>query len=256
MIDQNYHFYCSDIRKYGFMNAEEERAAFEEYARTKDEKLRKKIANSNLRFVLSVAKKYINSNVDISDLISIGSFGLMVAIDRFDVTKNNRFDTYAVYWIKACIADYIRTKGNLIYIPHSMQCRIKRAKKDRQMTDDLLKVNELNSSIVSINKKIDDDNESEIGNIIPDTTNEDVLKKSVVNNCINKIFDGLDDREQTVLKLLHGIGTDEQKTLREIGQAIGYSHTYVKKLAKEALDKIRNNKQAMKACQTAIAEFA
>lgn len=117
-IDDSLKVYLHDISQYSIYTKEEEKEAFDQYQKTKDDQIKSDIICHNLGLVVYYTKKITNRSIPLLDLISEGNIGLITAVDKFDITKNCKFSTYATYWIKQAITRAIINKSNLIRIPH------------------------------------------------------------------------------------------------------------------------------------------
>lgn len=221
--------YLKDIGKYDLLSKEEEYKYATKYYETKDKEARDILIKSNLKLVVSIAKKYVGHGIELMDLISEGNQGLIDALDKFDPTLGNKFSTYATYYIKQSIFSSFDIKSNGIKLPchfHEYEVLYNRTyerlykslkrkptleeiKKETGFTDK--KINKIlfySQEIVSLNKKVnkDEDSETELLNYIPDNeTPETLLYEQVEKDYIYECLDSLKEKEKMVLMLRNGL---------------------------------------------------
>ncbi len=267
-IKENERIYLNEIRKIPLLTAEEEYKLFSQLAQGNKE-ARKKIIESNLRLVVSQAKKYLYNGMALLDLIQEGNIGLMKAVDRFDYKMGNKFSTYATVWIRQAISRAIYDKQKLIRLPVNVQEDISRYNKIKnQLTQKLdrpptiqeiadttgmsiEKINQLNdfskkNNIVNLNSKVGDDNDTELGDLI--SLDKTSLEDSVILNDlpekVQELFKkcNLQPREILVITLRFGLIDDNPLTLKEIGLQINVTRERIRQIESEALKKLRNPK--------------
>ena len=260
--------YLKEIQQYPLLTIDEERILFNEYKNGNIE-VKQRIIDSNLRLVVSVARKYRNNGLDFLDLIQEGNIGLMNAVQRFDVTKGYKFSTYATWWIRQAIKRAIYDKGKIVRLPVHLQERIFKFKNTVSLLTDQLNrtptyeeianklgvsvkyVSEyfkLSEDVVSLNKKIGEDNE--LGEFIP---YEEETNELINSNLINEIryaleYSHLTRRELEVLKYRFGfkdIGDGTPMTLQSVGDILNITRERVRQIEAKALRKLRNSLQIL-----------
>lgn len=261
--------YLAEIAKAPLLTAEEELQLGETIKEGGDQALQARniLVSSNMRLVVYYAKRYLGSGVDINELISAGSEGLIRAAEKFDYTMGFRFSTYASWWIKQAITRGIANSGCMVRIPVYMNeaiQRIRNAQKylsqelGKEPTDgeiaDYLSIDEkkvedtlgVMYNIISIDTKIGEDGDTTLGDFIADDkTNAcyEEVEQSDLNRALQIVLNQLEPKEQTVLRLRFGIGGQESMTLEEIANLpeFGVSRERIRQIESKALRKIRRN---------------
>ncbi len=256
--------YLQEIARFPKITPEEERE-LGRLSLAGDKDALRKMVESNLRFVVSYAKRFRNPQVSFLDLINEGNIGLIQAAKKYDPEKNVKFITYAVWWVRQSILHALSEQGNSFRLPQkqaSLLYRIERARAslnrilEREPTPDEL-AEETGVSVeevrilttagadnISLNTPLDDNDSFELSDLIeqvsvPPTDSE--LIREVFERQIREVVGELSDKESQVLKLRFGLDTDEPLTLREIGSKLTLSRERVRQIENQALDKCRRN---------------
>lgn len=227
-----------------------------------DKAARDKLIVSNLRLVVSVAKKYYNCGMSTLDLIQEGNIGLMKAVDKYDYTKGFKFSTYATWWIRQSISRSISDQSRTIRIPVHMSETINKLSRIRQKlsqtynrepTDEELakemgitvtKLREIikhSQDIISLDTPVGEDGDNNFGDFIPDNEGNiafDNILKEEMHNQIILALETLTPREQKVIKMRYGIDMEKTYTLEEIGKEFGITRERIRQIEAKAIKKL------------------
>jgi len=231
-----------------------------------DEDAMRKLVEANLKFVVSIAKKYRGRGVPFMDLINEGNLGLIEAAKRFDPTKNVKFITYGVWWIRQAILHAIAEQSGIFRISHKtlnmigtlsrtydkLFKKLERKPTAKELSEEMgIKDSELNSIIMnmyesqSLSAAISESEEMSLSDVLEQVTvpgaDADLLKKTFLKH-IHESISILSDREAEILKHRFGLDGVDTKTLQEIGKLIGLSRERVRQIEKAALNKIRRSR--------------
>lgn len=255
--------YLKEIRQFPLLNAEEERELLNRIQKG-DMQAKERLVESNLRLVVSIAKKYQNNGLSLMDLIQEANIGLLTAIDKFEPERGYRFSTYASWWIKQTISRALDNKSKLIRLPAYIVegiNKMKNAEKvltielGRTPSDEELakymgidleyakKLQDNRKEISSLDVSIGEDEEATIGELVADTTNltpEESMDLQVQEEMLDGILSTLEDRESEVIKHRYGIGGNEPKTLEEVGHLFNLTKERIRQIEAKALRKLRN----------------
>ncbi len=268
--------YLSKVRGGRLLDAHEERD-LSRRAHGGDGEARRRLIESNLRLVISIAKKYRGRGVPFEDLIQEGNAGLIRAVEKFDPEMGNRFSTYATWWIRQAvtraIADHSRTVRLPAHVVDSLY-RLRRAENSlsvelgRDATEEELaerlgvkpeetrRLREVSQPISSINARIGDEDGSEMGDLMPDERSGDDYARVEVGQWERALVEAvrsLPEREAKVLKMRHGLDGQDIRTLREVSEVLGISQERARQVEIKALRTIRTGRYAS-TLQRALAE--
>lgn len=245
--------YLKDIRKIKVMSPERERelaAKMQSENITEKERqaIQKELLIGNLRFVITVAKQYQNQGLDFPDLIAEGNLGLMKAINNFDWSKNLRFISYAVWWVKQSILQSLNDNARTIRLPVNVVQDLQRAKKEVESKGGKLDDKfEMLPSIIDLDMTINEEGDTLVDIIknedadMPDAVfnNKDVLKSELLN-----LLNVLDEREKVIVLDYFGL-TGTPRTLEDIGSDFNLTKERVRQIKEKALRKLRNESSVL-----------
>ncbi len=254
--------YFKDVREIPLLTPEEE-VDLAQRIKKGDPQAREQMIKANLRLVISIAKRYMNLGIPLSDLIEEGNIGLMRAVDKFDHTKGFRFSTYAAWWIKQSVSRAIVDQGKMIRIPvymneelakykkavealtHKLRRKPRVAEIAKKMQVGVDKVREFSQCVTkmsSLDAPIGEDGEGQFIDIVEDTSIE--APHEELENFLNKertmdLLEMMSDREREVLELRYGIVDGEKKTLAQIADKLGVSRERIRQVEVAAIKKLR-----------------
>jgi len=241
--------YLKDIRKIKVMTPERERELSKLITSgtlTEDEikEVNRELLEGNLRFVITVAKQYQNQGLDFPDLIAEGNLGLMKAINNFDWSKNLRFISYAVWWVKQSILQSLNDNARTIRLPVNVVQDLHRAKKEIESSGGKLDDKFQNlPSMIDLDMNINEDGDTLVdvikneGADMPDEAfnGQDLLKSKLIS-----LLNVLDEREKIIVEDYFGL-TGTQRTLEDIGSDFNLTKERVRQIKEKALRKLRND---------------
>ena len=255
--------YLNEIGQIPLLSEEEEKDLGEKSA-AGDASARQRLAEGNLRLVVSLAKHYTGRGVPIMDLIQEGNMGLMHAAEKYDHTKENRFSTYAAWWIKEAMQRAIDQQSREIRVPVHVAENMKRVQKAARDLQQSLgrdatpaeiaeklgdkteaEVKDIISylqSPVSLESPVGEDGEDSLGDLVEDrteTTPEEAMDILARQEEVKELLGRLTDREQQVIRLRYGLGEERPQTLEEIGSMLGVTRERVRQIEARAMEKLR-----------------
>ncbi|HSW35388.1 MAG TPA: RNA polymerase sigma factor RpoD [Candidatus Limnocylindrales bacterium] len=262
-INDPVRMYLKEIGKIPLLNSEEEvelARAIEE----NDEEARRRLAEANLRLVVSIAKKYVGRGMLFLDLIQEGNLGLIKAVEKFDYRKGYKFSTYATWWIRQAITRAIADQARTIRIPvHMVETINKLVRISRQLVQELGReplpeeiASEMNISEervreilkiaqepVSLETPIGEEDDSHLGDFIEDHDAQapaEAAAFELLREQLEDVLDTLSSREEKVLRLRFGLDDGRSRTLEEVGQHFGVTRERIRQIEAKALRKLRH----------------
>jgi len=245
--------YLKDIRKIKVMTPDRERELAKmiqsgNLTQKQRDEINQEILEGNLRFVITVAKQYQNQGLDFPDLIAEGNLGLLKAIQNFDWSKNLRFISYAVWWVKQSILQSLNDNARTIRLPVNVVQDLQRAKKEVESKGGKLDDRfEMLPSIIDLDMNINEEGDTLVDIIknedadMPDAVfnSKDVLKTELVG-----LLDILDDREKVIILDYFGL-SGTPRTLEDIGSDFNLTKERVRQIKEKALRKLRNESSVL-----------
>jgi RNA polymerase primary sigma factor len=270
VADDSVRLYLREIGKIPLLNAEEElKLAYE--IKAGDKIAKDKMAEANMRLVVSIAKRYVGRGLDLLDLIQEGNTGLLRAVEKFDPDKGFKFSTYATWWIRQAITRAIADQARTIRIPvHMVETINKLLRTQRRLTQELNRepsneeiaeameievdkvehIMKIKQDISSLDASIrDDEEDSVLSDFIEDedtVSPEESATNQLLKEQVKDILGALTEREQKILKLRFGLEDGKQHTLEEVGQEFSVTRERIRQIEAKALAKLRKHKDAKK----------
>lgn len=268
-VDDPVRMYLKEIGKIDLLTGEEE-VELAKQMEAGSEEAKKKLAEANLRLVVSIAKRYVGRGMLFLDLIQEGNLGLMKAVEKFEYRKGFKFSTYATWWIRQAITRAIADQARTIRIPvHMVETINKLVRVQRQLVQELgrdptpeevgkemdldvervREIMKIAQEPVSLETPIGEEEDSHLGDFIPD---EDVLAPSdaatftMLREQLIDVLDSLTDREQKVLRLRFGLDDGRARTLEEVGKEFDVTRERIRQIEAKALRKLRHPSRSKK----------
>lgn len=270
--DDSVRLHLREIGKIPLLSAEEELALAQRVV-AGDKKAKDKMAEANMRLVVSIAKRYSGRGLDFLDLIQEGHTGLLRAVEKFDPDKGFKFSTYATWWIRQAITRAIADQARTIRIPvHMVETINKLLRTQRRMTQELNReptIEELAKELEMEPEKVEyvikikqdissldagvgrdgDDDESVLGDFIEDedsVTPEESAATQLLKEQVQAVLSTLSDREQKIIKMRFGLDGGKSHTLEEVGQEFAVTRERIRQIEAKALAKLRKHKDSRK----------
>ncbi len=259
--------YLRDISAYPLINREEE-VRLAQLIRVSDQEALDKLVRSNLRFVVSVAKKYQNQGVSLSDLINEGNLGLIRAAHKFDETKGIKFISYAVWWIRQAILQALAEQSRIVRVPLNRAGTLHRIGKrasallqelGREAThaeiaegmeiseEEVAKTMAISQTHLSLDAPMTPGEDNKLLDYLPDNQNptpdEQAFEKALTESIVDALSH-LKEREAKILRLYFGLDDEEPMTLEEIGALLGITRERVRQIKEKALSRLRHVSRA------------
>lgn len=270
--DDSVRLYLREIGKIPLLSAEEEMDLARRIVEG-DKKAKDKMAEANMRLVVSIAKRYSGRGLDFLDLIQEGNTGLLRAVEKFDPDKGFKFSTYATWWIRQAITRAIADQARTIRIPvHMVETINKLLRTQRRMTQELNReptIEELSKELDMEPEKIEyvikikqdissldagvgrdgEDDDSVLQDFIVDedtVSPEDSASNQLLKEQVQEILSSLSDREQKIVRMRFGLDNGKNHTLEEVGQEFAVTRERIRQIEAKALAKLRKHKDAKK----------
>jgi RNA polymerase primary sigma factor len=260
MTGDTLQLFLRDIRRHPLLTAEDEIELAKRIERG-DLEAKERMVNSNLRLVVSLAKKYQGHELSLLDLIQEGILGLIRASEKFDWRKGYKFSTYATFWIRQAIQRGLANQGRTIRLPvHIGQRERKIAKAERELavelgrapTDEelaqradismreLRETREFSRTVTSLERPVGEEGDTELGQLLPSDAPEPVeeVEIGLRQEAVHRALENLSEQEQKVIRLRYGINGDEPTPLREAGKRLGLSPERVRRIEHKALERL------------------
>jgi len=234
-INDPVRMYLKEIGRVSLLTAEEE-VALALKIEEGDQEAKQRLAEANLRLVVSIAKRYVGRGMQFLDLIQEGNMGLMKAVEKFDYRKGFKFSTYATWWIRQAITRAIADQARTIRIPvHMVETINKLIRIQRQLLQDLGRE--------PTPEEIGEEDDSHLGDFIEDqeaTSPAEHAAYELLKEQLEDVLDTLTDREENVLRLRFGLDDGRTRTLEEVGKVFGVTRERIRQIEAKALRKLRH----------------
>jgi RNA polymerase primary sigma factor len=260
MTSDTLQLFLRDVRRHPLLSAEEEIELAQRIERG-DLQAKERMVNSNLRLVVSLAKKYQGHELALLDLIQEGILGLIRAAEKFDWRKGYKFSTYATFWIRQAIQRGLANQGRTIRIPvHIGQRERKIARVERDLAarhgrpptdeevadaaeisvEELHETREVMRTITSLERPVGEEGDTELGDLLASDERQphEEVEIGLRDETVRAALDQLPEQERTVIKLRYGINGDEPTPLREAGRMLGLSPERVRRIEHKALARL------------------
>lgn len=268
-VNDNVRMYLKEIGRISLLSLEEEQSLSKRVAEG-DEEAKRILAESNLRLVVSIAKRYVGRGLLFLDLIQEGNIGLMKAVEKFDYDKGYKFSTYATWWIRQAITRALADQARTIRVPvHMVETINKMARIERQMTlelnreptdqelskkmglsvEKIAEIKKISQDPVSLEKPISDEDDSHLGDFLADERTmspEEFATYEILKDELREVLNTLTVREKEVLELRFGLFDGSSHTLEEVGKKFKVTRERIRQIEAKALRKLRHPSRAKK----------
>ncbi|KLU59640.1 RNA polymerase sigma factor SigA [Peptococcaceae bacterium CEB3] len=268
-IDDPVRMYLKEIGRVPLLNAEEE-IDLAKRMEAGEENAKRRLAEANLRLVVSIAKRYVGRGMLFLDLIQEGNLGLIKAVEKFDYTKGYKFSTYATWWIRQAITRAIADQARTIRIPvHMVETINKLIRVSRQLLQELgrepspeeiarimeipvervREIMKIAQEPVSLETPIGEEEDSHLGDFIPDDDSpapSEAASFILLKEQLEEVLETLTPREEKVLRLRFGLDDGRTRTLEEVGQEFGVTRERIRQIEAKALRKLRHPSRSKK----------
>ena len=268
-LDDPVRMYLKEIGKIPLLSSEDEIELAKEME-LGNEEAQKRLAEANLRLVVSIAKRYVGRGMQFLDLIQEGNLGLIKAVEKFDYTKGYKFSTYATWWIRQAITRSIADQARTIRIPVHMVETINRlVRTSRQLLQELgreptmeeigkrvdmppervAEIMKMSQEPVSLETPVGEEEDSHLGDFIQDdhvTVPQDAAAYTLLHEQLMEVLGTLTEREQKVLRLRFGLDDGRPRTLEEVGKQFHVTRERIRQIEAKALRKLRHPSRSRK----------
>ncbi len=268
-VDDSVRMYLKESGKVPLLNADQEQELAKKMLEG-DEDAKNTLIESNLRLVVSIAKKYMNRGLSLLDLIQEGNIGLIKAVDKFDYQMGFKFSTYATWWIRQAISRAIADQARTIRIPvHMVETINKLNRVDRQLIQELgrepdtkelaermgmseekiREIQKISQDPVSIDKPVGEEEDSHLVDFIASdetASPDEVVARQLLKEELLETLDTLSEREAKVLRRRFGLDDGRQRTLEEVGKEFGVTRERIRQIEAKAIRKLRHPSRSKK----------
>ncbi len=268
-LDDPVRMYLKEIGRVPLLTAEEE-VELAKRMEMGDREAKQRLIESNLRLVVSIAKRYVGRGMAFLDLIQEGNMGLIKAVEKFDYRKGYKLSTYATWWIRQAITRAIADQARTIRIPvHMVETINKLVRTSRELVQELgreptaeeiaekmgitpekvREIQKIAQEPVSLETPIGEEEDSHLGDFIEDVdalAPDEAASYLLLREQIEEVLSGLNDREQRVLRLRFGLDDGRPRTLEEVGREFGVTRERIRQIEAKALRKLRNPQRSKK----------
>jgi len=266
--DDSVRMYLREIGHYPLLSPDEEVSLAKRITKG-DQNAKMRLAQANLRLVVSIAKKYIGRGLSLLDLIQEGNMGLMRAVEKFDFNKGFKFSTYATWWIRQAITRAIADQARTIRIPVHMVETINRLiREQRRLVQELgrepspdeiakaMKISvdkvehilKISQETVSLESPVGEEEDSALGDFIPSAEQgpEEQAIYQLLRNHVSEFLQYLSPREQKILRMRFGLDDGRTHTLEEVGEEFGVTRERIRQIEAKALQRLKKHEESQK----------